>query len=260
MKTLPTGLVTLTVFLSAPAVAATDEIVDIETRPGVTTGLMVTKPASVPVAAAILLIGGNGKLGLWRGRGTRSQNFLVRTRARFAENGVLAVMVDVPSDRRDEGLNDFRGTEEHAKDIEAVLRWVREQTKAPVWLIGTSRGTVSMGHLAGRLAVDGAVFTSSVVKKSKRRPPTALDGDLESIRVPVLVVHHSHDECVVTPLERLDRLTRRLKNASKVETLLFEGGSPAESNPCEARSAHGFLGIEDKVTDAIVAWMRTNAR
>lgn len=251
-------LVALTMAFSAPAFAATDEFADIDTRPGVTVGLMTTKPAGDPVAAAILLIGGDGKLGLWRGGGARSRNFLVRARGLFAERGVLTIAVDVPSDRRQDGLDGFRGSEEHRADMAAVLSWVRGRTGAPVWLIGASRGTVSMGHVAGKLPIDGAVFTATVVRASRRRPPTALDGDLESIRAPVLVVHHREDGCVVTPVDRLDRLTRRLTGATKVETLLFEGGRPAESEPCQARSPHGFFGIEGRVTEAIVGWMRAN--
>ena len=259
MKALLPAIAALSILHAAPLLAATDEFVEIETRPGVTVGLMVAKPAGETVAAAILLIGGGGKLGLWRGAGTRSGNFLVRARGLFADRGVLAVLVDVPSDRRRDGLDGFRGTEEHYNDLAAVLRWLRARTPAPVWLIGTSRGTVSMGHVAGRLKIDGAVFSATVVRKSRRRPEVALDGDLERIAAPVLVVHHREDGCVVTPVARLDRLTGRLTASPKVETMLFEGGGPTESEPCQARSAHGFFGIEDKVADAIVGWMRANA-
>jgi len=40
--------------------------------------------------------------------------------------------------------------------------------------------------------------------------------------------------------------------------LMFEGGDDPISKPCQARSAHGFLGIEEKVVDATVRWMLAN--
>jgi hypothetical protein len=38
--------------------------------------------------------------------------------------------------------------------------------------------------------------------------------------------------------------------------MLFSGGSPPISDPCEARSAHGFLGLEAEVIGQIAGWMR----
>ena len=243
-------------FQGIPAAqAADDEIVTIDSRPNVTVSFAVTRPDTEPKAAAILFTGGNGKVFLWRGRGARTGNFLVRSRALFAKDGVLAVTVDVPSDRRRPGLNDFRDSAEHRADIEAVVRWVRAQTKAPVWLVGTSRGTVSVAHLAARLPVDGAVFTASVTKASRKRPANVYEGDLENIRMPVLIAHHRQDACVVTPVDNLPDLASRLRNATKIETLLFDGGKPAESEDCQAKSSHGFFGIEQEVVGAIVRWM-----
>jgi hypothetical protein len=34
------------------------------------------------------------------------------------------------------------------------------------------------------------------------------------------------------------------------------GGDAPRSDPCKAFSAHGYLGIEGPVVDAIVQWMR----
>ena len=173
------------IILGVRGTSAAEEIVTIDSRPNVTVGVVVTAPDGNPGAAAILFAGGSGKLKLWKGRGVRSKNFLVRSRSLFAERGVLTVTVDVPSDLRRDGLNDVRDSAEHRADIAAIVRWVRSKTGAPVWLVGTSRGTVSLGHLSGVLPVDGAVFTASVTEMSNRRPATALDGDLDRIKVPV---------------------------------------------------------------------------
>jgi pimeloyl-ACP methyl ester carboxylesterase len=258
MKTIAPIIVATAAFLfqGVPtAQAADDEIVTIDSRPNVTVSFAVTRPDTEPKVAAILFAGGNGKLRLWQGRGLRTNNFLVRSRGLFAKGGVLVVTVDAPSDRREEGLDDFRDSAEHRTDITAVLRWLRAQTRVPVWLIGTSRGTVSVAHLAARLPVDGAVFTASVTRASRRRPATVYEGDLENMKMPVLLAHHREDLCGVTPVANVPDVAGRLRNAVKTETLLFEGGKPPESGACQARSAHGFFGIEDEVVGAIVRWM-----
>jgi len=70
---------------SSVAQAANEDIVTIESRLGVTVGFVVTDPANSTKATALLFTGGQGKLKLWKGRGLRSKNFLVRSRQLFAE-------------------------------------------------------------------------------------------------------------------------------------------------------------------------------
>jgi dienelactone hydrolase len=239
--------------------AAAEEEITIKSRDGVTVSFIVNEPDHRTKATAILFAGGNGKLKLWKGKGTRSNNFLVRSRTLFAARGILTLTVDVPSDRRRMGMNNFRDSEKHRADIAAIVRWVRKKTNAPVWLIGTSRGTVSLSHLAGKLPIDGVVYTASVTEESGRRPATALDGDLEAITTPVLLAHHNADGCTVTPVWGLLKITDRLKKAAKVEIKTYTGGDPDISGPCKAKSKHGFIGLEAKVVDDIVRWMLNNA-
>lgn len=249
------GATTIVYFALCANIALAEEEVTISSRQDVTISFVVNEPDEPTKAAAVLFAGGGGKLKLWKGRGATSNNFLVRSRTLFAERGVYTITVDVPSDRRRGGLNGFRDSEEHRADIAAVLRWVRNRTRSPIWLIGTSRGTVSLSHLAGKLPINGAVFTASVTEESSRRPATALDGDLEAITAPVLLVHHKADDCSVTPAWGTSKIADRLKRAAKVETILFSGGDPDQSEPCKARSKHGFIGIEENVIDRIVRWM-----
>jgi hypothetical protein len=41
--------------------------------------------------------------------------------------------------------------------------------------------------------------------------------------------------------------------------LSFEGGPPAQSDACEAKSAHGYLGIEAEVVAGIAAFILLDA-
>ena len=45
------------------------------------------------------------------------------------------------------------------------------------------------------------------------------------------------------------------KAAPKREALWIAGGEPARSEPCEAASAHGYLGVETQTVEQITAWM-----
>ena len=81
---------------------------------------------------------------------------------------------------------------------------------------------------------------------------------LEDIRVPVLVVHHKDDSCASSPYSGAEAIMKALKRAPAKELMAFEGGQPAISSPCEAKAAHGYLGIEPKVVSAIAAWIRAH--
>jgi len=46
----------------------------------------------------------------------------------------------------------------------------------------------------------------------------------------------------------------------KRELLTFEGGDPPQSRPCEARAAHGYLGLDAQVVKAIADWIKATPR
>ena len=209
----------------------------------------------------ILVGGGSGTRALWRRSGPLPRdrgNFLVRTRRMFAAHGFLTAILDVPSDRREDGLEGFRHTVEHRHDIEAVAAWLRRKADVPVWLIGTSRGTVSVAHLAAAMKIDGAVLTASVTVPGGR-PATVLDATLEDVTAPVLMVHNRDDDCVVTPSNNMHLIRDRLIKSAATEVMIFSGGTPTGHRACGAMSYHGFLGIERSVVDAIAGWIKARS-
>lgn len=138
-----------------------------------------------------------------------------------------------------------------------MIAWLRQQSKIPVWLIGTSRGTQSVGHIAARLPAaaggpDGIVLTATVVSDPRSRavPEMALD----RIRIPVLVAHHRKDSCRACLYSDVPRLMERLTTPPRRELITFDGGISV-GDPCEARAHHGFNGIEREVVQRIAAWI-----
>ena len=145
-------------------------------------------------------------------------------------------------------------------DIKGVIAYLREASNVPVWLIGTSRGTISAANAASRLKEGGAnglVLTATVFGESGGGG-IITDVDLESITIPTLFVHHKQDRCRVTPYAGVAPHMKSLKNAPKVEQVAFEGGLPAQDSHCGNQGPHGFLGIEDEVVRAIGNWIKAN--
>lgn len=245
--------------LVLPAQAqTTQKVVDIPTRPGVTQRMLVlSSPA--PRAAVILLAGGHGGLQIFPNGSFNwgAGNFLVRTRQLFADQGLMVAVVDAPSDRLSPPyLSGFRQKPEHAADLKAVIAWMREQSKVPVWLVGTSRGTQSAAYVATELAgpegPDGIVLSSTILTDDRGRPVPAMP--LEKIRVPVLVVHHEQDGCALCAFANVPVLMGKLENSPRKALLSFKGGEN-RGDPCEAMAYHGFNGLDREVVPQIADWI-----
>jgi hypothetical protein len=101
--------------------------------------------------------------------------------------------------------------------------------------------------------VAGVVLTSSMFRPAGKRSAEPGPGlsrfDFTSVKVPVLLVHHRDDGCFASPYVEAHLLAKRFP------LVTVSGGLPAQSAPCEALSAHGYLGKEAETVEAIVGWM-----
>lgn len=241
-------------------VAFCQEIVTLQTRPGVTQSFFIADRGEHKFeAVAMLLIGGGGniRLRLEDGRPKFSQgNFLPRSRREFIRNGILPVILDNPSDQQaGDGMSEaFRESAEHVADIRAVRAELEKRYPGlPVFIVGTSRSTLSAAHLARSLPgeLKGAVLTSSLFYSGvgQRARQVLAAYRWEQIRIPLLFVHHQDDGCRATPYREAQRL------GSRYPLITVYGGKPPESAPCEPLSNHGFFGREAETVDAIAAWI-----
>ena len=183
-----------------------------------------------------------------------SNNFLVRTQTLFADRGVAVAVVDAPSDQSNGMSDEFRTGDQHISDIRAVVTDLAKRFPgSPVFLIGTSRGTLSAAYAGRALGKDvgGTALTSAIYTTAGKRPGPVLSGfNFGAGASPVLIVHHREDACRVTPYSEARRLAEKYPPLVSVS-----GGKPPESDPCEALSAHGYLGKEEETVEAIVNWM-----
>jgi pimeloyl-ACP methyl ester carboxylesterase len=171
---------------------------------------------------------------------------------------VAAAILDAPSDQQDGwGMGDeFRLGDLHYTDIAAVMADLEKRfPKVPLFLVGTSRGTISAAALGAKLGqrAAGTVLTSSMFRQaprnSKEPGPGLSKFDFATIKIPTLIVHHVSDQCVSTPYGEAARLS------DKHPLITVFGGPPPQSGPCEAFSQHGFLGKESETVEEIVNWM-----
>lgn len=239
--------------------AQVERVVDVATRAGVHQRLLVLAPPS-PKASVVLFAGGNGGLQIAADGqlGWGAGNFLVRTRALFAAQGLLVAVLDAPSDKQQPPfLAGYRQRPDHVADVRAVIAWLRQEAAVPVWLIGTSRGTQSVAFLGTELppsagGPDGLVLTSTILADPRGRAVPAMP--LDAVRVPVLVVHHRLDGCDHCRFADAPRMLERLTAAPRKELVAFDGGT-SRGDPCEAWAYHGYNGIERDVVAAIAAWI-----
>lgn len=209
------------------------------------------------VATVVLYSGGAGGYGRMGDDGwPAGGNFLIRTGKHWARQRFNVVMVGRASDGIDLSLGYVRTADLHAADNVAIFHAIRRKSERPIWVVGTSMGTISAAAVAiqdREGLVSGVVLTSSILAyKIAGAVPTQ---KLAAIRVPTLVVHHAQDACWACPPSDARRLADALINAPIKKLMLISGGSGVSGDPCEPMHHHGYVGMQQEVVDVIAAWI-----
>ena len=221
--------------------------VELPSRPGVVQPVLFTA-ASAPVASVILFPGGDGVLG---GLGN---NFLVRVSGQMAAAGLNVVLADAPSDQGGGMETAFRSGAAQAQDAGAMVAFLRGKSAVPVWVVGTSRGSISAANAAVRLGpsqVAGLVLTSAVWADGMEAVP------LGRVAVPTLVVHNRGDGCAESPFDGAVAAMAGLGRAPARELVAVSGGT-GRGRACGGMSPHGFYGVEGLVVGPMVAWIKAH--
>lgn len=236
------------------AAAAQDHLVTVKTRESETIAYW-WMPKAGAVASVLLFSGGAGGIGYREGQ-PRSGNFLIRSREYFRSENFNVALMGNPSDKRQ--LDDvWRVSENHLIDIANVIRDIRGKGSAqPVWLVGTSKGTVSVAAAAidPKEKLAGAVLTASIT--NFRLPHSVPQQRIDRIGVPVLVYHHQDDACRSTVASETGWIMRALSNAPVKKLMIVTGGENPTGDPCEAFHWHGFVGMEARAVKEIADWVK----
>ena len=253
----------------APALAAQPEAITINSQL-IVKSRPLSPPSGTPAASAsvLLMAGGNGVLNLDPNGDVQELqgNFLIRSSYRFLSDGLNVAMLDAaPTYPDPNGFNNQRHTHQHADLVAKALETVRTVwPSVPVWLVGTSSGTISVANVAARSgqspsALKGIVLTSSVTQPANTPGASvmSLSPGLSSIKVPTLVVWHSADSCPGSPSGGAHAVYTSLTGLSsgmKAETVI-KGGGWVAMPACSALGYHGYSGVEDEVVAAIVKFI-----
>lgn len=235
-----------------------EEVISIQARQNVTVPVLFVKSKAPSTVAIIMLAGilagGEGSffdVSPDGGSIKKSRSFLLRTVDQFADRGFSVAVMNPPSDKNNRMSDDYRTSKEHVEDVSKIIGVLNDKGFDAIYLIGTSRGTLSASYLGAKLkhkSVKGVILTSTNVKLVKWTP-------ISDIEYPVLFVHHKDDGCKAHQYGDAVALSKKLARSPRVDFISVEGGNTPESGPCQAISAHGFFGIETQVVDAISNWI-----
>lgn len=226
------------------------------------TQLPLGRDASLPIASTvntnatvtlILLPGGDAGSGDVTDGNPSSQNFLVRTREQFADQGFNVIVAFRPTDRKTMDY-EYRTSSAHIEDMRRLVIHGRLLGK-PLWIVGTSRGTVSAlaaGLELGSSMVDGIVLTASVTN----RKSGAIDSQrLSKLSMPFLVVHHKKDACKICDPDEASNAVAKATSRMK-KYLEITGGHSPVGDPCQALHFHGFVNSETETVKLITDWIK----
>ncbi|APW46341.1 alpha/beta hydrolase [Rhodoferax antarcticus] len=232
---------------------AQDKLMVLVPRAGVSTSYW-WMPRDSAVATVLLFSGAGGGIGLRDGI-PQSGNFLIRSREEFAKAGLNVALVGNPDDAR-KMTPAFRQSAEHAADVRAIIDDIRQRSPAPIWLVGTSQGTLSAASNAVALgtSIAGVVLSSTVT--GQQVGGSVSDIALEKIMVPTLVFQHKQDGCRITPAYAAQRLISRLERAPMKKYIEVDGGNNPTGDACEAFHYHGFVGMEAQAAETISNWIK----
>ena len=226
----------------------------VPTRDGVTHTLF-WEAAPKAKATVFLFPGGAGGFGKVEDGRATGGNFLVRSAPYFIAHGYNVAIFGRPSDM-ELGWTERTGAA-HMTDIAKVLEFVKRQSDLPVWVVGTSRGTVSATAMAVHVkdpAIAGLVLTSSIVRRST--PGAVPTQNLQTIELPVLVYHHARDGCKHCQASDTPAILQGLTRALVKKLMVVDGGSNPVGDECAAQHWHGFIGMEQEAIGQITAWIQ----
>lgn len=207
------------------------------------------------VATVVLLSGGGGGFGHIDEAGwPSSHNFLVRSAPLFASKKLNVVVYGKAEDLDTLDFPDRVG-EPHMADLKVLLTTLKIKSPVPIWLAGTSRGTISGTEATIRYQgdlVSGLILTASATLV---KTPNVLTQNLKAIKVPVLIVHHASDPCKASPASMTRTIEDRLSGTSAKKVVLISGGDASTGDNCGNTSYHGFPGKEQEVVDLSADWI-----
>jgi hypothetical protein len=262
------SLLAAVTLVTQPSLAQTkapaDEVVTLDTRPGVKQSFLLLKPRGELKGVVLMFPGHEGVVEFVKGTDgyevTHDGGGLTvreTTRETFRSNGLVVALVAPPSDMQDGMGTEFRSSDEHLEDIRHVMTYLENKYHRKIFLHGHCRSTFSPASITTHLKNEGIAGMILSSPRSTGKHGSVMDYEQGVISVPVLLVQHKDDPCNGTPYSNLNRVKEFYAQSSKkVDVIVVTGGNMEKTGPgsCNA-GPHAFRGLEKETASAIANWI-----
>jgi hypothetical protein len=172
---------------------------------------------------------------------------LIRSANLFLEDGLNFMMAD--TEPANVGIDLTFRLSSAQMQIQGFINAAINLWGKPVWVVGTSNGSVSAVTAAASSlsGLAGVVLTSARTDLSADPTnQTTFNMYVSQITGPAFVVWHKDDHCTVSSPAGSQALFTTIPSHNK-GSAAFQGGYSVATDPCGAFSEHGYAGIEDEV-------------
>jgi alpha/beta superfamily hydrolase len=185
-------------------------------------------------------------------------NFLIRARRFLVDESVASLIVDCQSESGDDCSSGYQASKQRQEDVDKLIDEVKSRNPsiAEVWLVGTSKGTISSSFMViyNPTGYAGAIHTASITDPYARGSYRELGGfDYKKASIPQFFVHHANDPCALTTYPSAKSIAEKYL----VPLITVTGGSGFQGGACEAFTEHGFRGKEKEVMNAMTAIIKS---
>lgn len=191
-------------------------------------------------ATIVVVLGGDGHTNLKPGDAFINQQTARMMRDLVWRSKIKSNIVIIDNPFPIIGIID-RGSTDHLKRLEDVVRQYKESLKTPVWLFGHSNGSISVSEFLNRSPENRNLISGAI-----------LSGGRDEVRIganwgkPILVMHHTKDECQYTTFYGAKRSFKKIqaRNSFPTEFASVTGGY-SMSDPCST-GLHMYEGAFDE--------------
>jgi hypothetical protein len=247
----------------ASAVAAHAEVIPIEP---IEQGFFIGSAPSMTLywqgrgskAVLIFIPGGEGYIGLKPGQTDHRSQFhqmLKRlTNPALTSGKFDVVLLDSPTELSPrQAYPAARSSRDHLIRIESAVRYYKEKTGLPVWVMGHSNGGISLSEFVKHVQKENKANLVAGMIASGIRMESDFDAPLD---MPVLFMHHKQDGCPRTLPDSSHSNYMKVKefNKSVTEFVYVTEGQSESNNPCRS-GFHMYYGASDESAKIIDAFM-----
>jgi hypothetical protein len=259
------GLALVALAILRPGAACGDEVVTLDTRPGVTQSFLLLESRGAAKGAVIMLPGHEGKVEF---RKTADEGYEVKDqgggltahramRETLRKSGFAVAVIAPPSDRA--WLDPwFRKSAEHLEDMRNVIGYLQKRYGSNPYLQGHCLASFSAASVVSRLKSDGISGLILSSTRSTGKDGSVTDFERGTVSVPVLLVHHRDDSCPQSPYRNIEGVKDFYRaSAPKVDVITVTGGASRakrKQQSCQD-GYHGFKGTQKDTAKAIASWL-----